>query len=85
VTGPALDRCEKTDMLRSGCAHCTGRTGSPEPRVSDREGWGPWFTAQLHGRCAGPCDEHIHPDDRIRADGEGGYLCEECGAAEEGR
>jgi DNA-directed RNA polymerase subunit RPC12/RpoP len=36
---------------------------------------GPWF---YYGSCAG-CGADIEPDDEIRADGDGGYLCEDCG------
>ena len=40
---------------------------------------GPWFEARYDGGCGG-CDGEIPEGDRIRADGEGGYLCETCGA-----
>jgi hypothetical protein len=39
---------------------------------------GCWFVAAYHGDCA-ECGEDIDPDDEIRSDGEGGYLCRECG------
>jgi hypothetical protein len=39
---------------------------------------GCWFVAAYNGSCA-ECGEDIGPDDEIRADGEGGYLCRECG------
>jgi DNA-directed RNA polymerase subunit RPC12/RpoP len=39
---------------------------------------GTWFTAAYYGSCA-DCGEDVEPDDEIRADGEGGYLCRECG------
>ncbi len=40
---------------------------SAAPSGSDRDdGYGPWFDASF-------------PGDRIRADGTGGYLCEDCG------
>ena len=42
---------------------------------------GPWFLAAYHGSCAG-CGDGIEPDDEIRADGEGGYLCADCGEEE---
>lgn len=66
--------CEKFDMPAIGCAHCTGRTGEPEWTAEDRAKWGPWFEARHPGRCSA-CDTRIHEGDRIRADGEGGYLC----------
>lgn len=43
---------------------------------------GPWFTAACDGECAG-CFADIGEGDEIRADGEGGYLCEPCGEAAE--
>lgn len=44
--------------------------------------FGPWFTAQFDSECD-DCGEDIEEGDQIRADGEGGYLCEECGQDEE--
>jgi len=39
---------------------------------------GPWFGAMYDGHCsAGECA--IYEGDRIRADGQGGYECEDCG------
>lgn len=40
---------------------------------------GPWFPARLHGRCSGSEDHQIAPGDMIRADGSGGWECENCG------
>lgn len=67
-------RCDFSDLPASQCAHCTGRTGAPEFTPEDRASWGPWFEARHPGRCSA-CDGRIEPGDRIRADGEGGYLC----------
>jgi len=39
---------------------------------------GPWFGAMYDGKCAS-CEDSIFEGDRIRADGEGGYECEDCG------
>lgn len=39
---------------------------------------GPWFFARFGGDCDG-CGDLICEGDRIRADGEGDYLCEVCG------
>lgn len=44
--------------------------------------FGPWFAAGYEGSCA-ECGEDIVVDDMIRADGEGGYLCECCGEEEQ--
>ena len=53
-----------------------GRPGTAEQ--PDAVGYGPWFTASYEGECAG-CWCVIDPGDCIRADGESGYLCEDCG------
>ena len=39
---------------------------------------GPWFGAMYDGKC-NSCEDKIYEGDRIRADGEGGYECENCG------
>lgn len=39
---------------------------------------GLWFAAAFRGECA-DCGWDFDPDDMIRADGTGGYLCEGCG------
>jgi len=39
---------------------------------------GPWFGAMYDGECS-ECDGAIFEGDRIRADGTGGYECEDCG------
>lgn len=38
---------------------------------------GPWFTASYDGECAQGCQ--IREGDQICADGEGGWLCGDCG------
>ena len=43
-----------------------------------RSGPGPWFPAPPDSECDG-CGDAISEGDRIRADGEGGYVCEACG------
>lgn len=39
---------------------------------------GPWFGAMYDGKCSS-CEGAIYERDRIRADGNGGYECEDCG------
>jgi hypothetical protein len=75
-------RCEITDLLADSCGHCNGaeaRARREEAAVSRPSGAGPgpWFTAQYGGECA-CCGDDICPGDTIRADGEGGYACNEC-------
>jgi len=62
-------RCAVTDLDVLGCAHC--RKVPDPPR--EHRGLGRLFTAAYPGRCA-DCDERFDEGDRIRADGEGGYL-----------
>lgn len=57
------------------CSVCSGRDREPP---ADPANFGPWFSAAYPGRCSG-CDKRTGTEDRIRADGEGGYLCEDCG------
>lgn len=45
--------------------------------------FGPWFDARFDSECD-CCDDDITEGDRIRADGEGGYICGECGECGEG-
>lgn len=40
--------------------------------------YGPWITARFDSDCDG-CGDQIFEGDRIRSDGEGGWLCEPCG------
>jgi len=63
-----------------------GKCGGSYARRSNGKPWahdcvpqkGPWFGAMYDGRCSvNECQ--IHEGDRIRADGEGGYECEDCG------
>lgn len=64
------------DMDPGTCADCSP-AARPRPVPP---GWGLWFTAAYNGTCAG-CGDGIFPGDTIRADGDGGYLCEPCGSA----
>lgn len=75
---PAAEpRCTVTDLLTSACAHCRP---APPAATPSRERLGPWIAAQYRGKCAG-CGGRFEPDDRIRADGDGGYLGDCCGTA----
>lgn len=56
-----------------GAERTAGRDEQP-----DTAGYGPWFEARYEGECAG-CWCILDPGDLIRADGSGGYLCEDCG------
>jgi hypothetical protein len=67
------------DPFASGSAEAADeRPGTGEQPDKDSGGFGPWFYAAYSGECAG-CWCIIDEGDLIRADGEGGYLCEGCG------
>jgi hypothetical protein len=51
----------------------------PDPQNGER---GPWFRAGYDAECDGMCGGSILEGDQIRADGTGGWLCEDCGADE---
>ena len=69
-------RCDITDLLVSQCGHCHD---FHDDLPSDSENYGPWFPARFGGTCDG-CGEHrFEAGDRIRSDGEGGWLAECCG------
>lgn len=64
------------------CADCRPRTPAvPGPPPPDPSQFGPWFEAAHYGVCPG-CGSRIEPRDKIRADGRGGWICEDCGSAE---
>jgi hypothetical protein len=69
------ERCVLSDLLKSQCAHCRPGTVLSEYVPGEL---GPWFTARFDSSCDG-CASRIHEGDTIRADGEGGYLCQSCG------
>jgi hypothetical protein len=67
------------ELDRRFCADCNGTAKRTAAAARpDLSGFGPWFTARRAGTCGG-CEEAIEPGDMIRADGECGYACWECG------
>lgn len=73
-----LEEC-KHEITRANCTICTPRKTLQPARLS--AGWGPWFRAGYEGECS-ECPADIVEGDQIRADGEGGWLCEACGSDE---
>jgi hypothetical protein len=67
------------DLDPASCAVCNGaeKRGTFQSAM-ERGAYGPWFAAQYAGMCAG-CFDDIEPGGTIRADGDGCYLCEDCG------
>lgn len=76
------DRCPVTELLVDQCA-CPQHRGEPTVDGRDDQPLGPWFTAAYVGRCS-RCDTSFDAGDRIRADGEGGYLGSCCGGDDDG-
>lgn len=58
------------------------RCDDPACGCDDHPQKGPWFGAMYSGECAS-CFDRIEEGDRIRADGQGGYECENCGEDDE--
>jgi hypothetical protein len=71
----AAEYCGFSDLPVVSCAHCKGIR---EPQSAGAAELGPWFRAAFVGDCAG-CGWGIDKGDRIRGNGQGGYLCESCG------
>lgn len=74
------------DLDPATCSVCNGaekrqQAQRPFTSAAERGVYGPWFTARFPGMCTG-CPADIRPGDTIRADGDGLYLCEECGEEE---
>lgn len=67
------ERCERSDLLASQCAHCRGDVLESEPDfvVVAR------FPAKYAGVCAA-CGEPFEVEDRIGRTDDGDYVCEVC-------
>ena len=64
------------EIEASCCCFCSQRQ-SPAPRGQTAFSW--WVTARYPGRCAVECGEKIVSGDLILVDGDGHWLCENCG------
>ncbi len=80
MTTPTEERCERTELPVSMCAHCRPTPSIDEEiaqhrarLLASRRGW---FVAQYAGRCAG-CGEPYPPDTAIRRT-TSGYIAECC-------
>lgn len=92
------DTCEQCQDDPDYCSEAPHNSGEPHPdpfsapgaavgSVDTEEGdgsltRGPWVRAGFDSECDGPCGTDISEGDEIRADGEGGWLCENCGRDE---
>lgn len=79
------ERCDKTDLLKSQCAHCRP-AAAPNIESSSLTNFGEllaksqqgrWFTANYDGDCS-VCGEDFEQGDDIRADGSGGWQGRYC-------
>jgi hypothetical protein len=70
-----VPECKHLIDPASACGTCYP---PPVPPLPDPSLWGPFFTAARPDECA-HCGCDVSPGDAIRADGEGGWLCETCG------
>ena len=70
-----MPECKHLIDPASACGTCYP---PPVPPLPDPSLWGPFFTAARPDECA-HCGCDVSPGDAIRADGEGGWLCETCG------
>jgi hypothetical protein len=61
-------------LEQDACTDCAPRGAYLPPPE-----YGPWFPASYRGDCDG-CGSEISPGDQIRSDGDGGWLCDICGA-----
>jgi hypothetical protein len=79
VSDPAPTVETMDDELAAQYAAVSGFTGTNADNHSQADPVkGPWFGAMYDSKC-NSCEDKIYEGDRIRADGEGGYECEECG------
>lgn len=76
---PTDDRCPRTDLLRSQCAHCRHGDRQPKRKLSTGE-FGMPFLARYECSCAN-CGQPIHPGDvtaRLSSAYGDGYGCVDC-------
>lgn len=63
------------DLDPATCGVCNG--AEKRTSAAERPERGPWFFARFDGTCS-DCGDGFDAGQKIRADGEGGYLCEDC-------
>lgn len=76
ATAVQAQPCEKHDLR--WCADCANPVQAAKVEGRGTGRLGPWFRASYSGDCSG-CGTRIAPGDKIRRDGEEGYLCDICG------
>lgn len=73
------DRCDLSELPKDQCGHCLKGTRTLPDPAENQGGIGGWIEARYHGRCAANSRHLIRPGSQIRSDGEGGWLCANCG------
>jgi len=71
------------DLDPATCADCNGaakRAALRERSMRGTGGHGPWFRSRYDGKCS-DCGELFSAGQKIRSDGDDGWLCEDCGEA----
>jgi hypothetical protein len=79
------ERCERTELLVTDCAHCRGNDQTPNEQAAaerdqtrQRLASDPrWFPAQYPGKCE-RCGEWFQPGALIRMDVSVGWIAECC-------
>jgi hypothetical protein len=78
---PHEPRCEKTDLITSQCAHCTGHLDLDTQVHAERAALiasGRWFPSKYPGKCA-RCGDWFGEGAAIRGvDGQPGWIAECC-------
>jgi hypothetical protein len=80
----AAEYCDFSGLPKDSCGHCRSKSRVlPDTMFQANEGDGThaartWITAQYPGRCV-RCRHQIVPGDRIGAEGDQGWICEDCG------
>lgn len=79
---PTVEPMDDTHCKQGGCKGCCGCSSECTDTPCGQPFKGPWFGAMYDGRCS-VSECRIDEGDRIRADGQGGYECEDCGEFED--
>jgi len=72
-------RCSITELLTDQCAHCRPAPATDPVELLLAPKLGPWFEARYDGGECANCGWRFSVGDQIRADGDGGWFCVDCG------
>ena len=74
---PTVEPMDDTHCKQGGCKGCCGCSSECTDTPCGQPFKGPWFGAMYDGKCS-VSECRITEGDRVRADGLGGYECEDC-------